>query len=304
MPRDNLFSNFHYLAGADFLLGVLVVISFGFGIGGKVKAVNTFWVGGDADYNLILRSNEKLPDPSPELIKHLDKLVVKTHTVITGENLWTIAAKYGTNMPSLRSTNLLDSTIVRTGQKLIVFNKRGLLHKVKAGDTMESIANKYKCSIEKLTIVGNFVPGNELKPETLVFVPNAQIKFEDFLMPVYGRLTSRFGMRRHPIFGERRFHEGIDLSKYYGAPVRAAREGRVIYADEKSGYGNCVMLRHGEGFVTLYGHLSAILVANGQWIKKGQLLGRIGSSGWSTGPHLHFEVRKNGRPINPRRYLN
>ncbi|MFH1259435.1 MAG: M23 family metallopeptidase [Elusimicrobiota bacterium] len=300
MQKNKIFSNFHYLAGADVLLALLIIISFGVNIVGS----NTLWKGSSADFGLIIRTSEKMPEPSSELIKSLDKLVVKEHTVVTGENLWTIAARYGTNMTSLRSTNMLESTIVRSGQKIVVFNKRGLLHKVKAGESLEAISNKYKCPLEKLIVVGDFALGGELKPDTLVFVPNAQIRFEDFLYPVYGRLSSRFGMRRHPIFGERRFHEGIDLAKYYGAPVSASREGKIIYNGEKSGYGNCIMIRHGEGFVTLYAHLSAILVKSGQWVKKGQLIGRIGSSGWSTGPHLHFEVRKNGRPINPLRYLN
>lgn len=122
-----------------------------------------------------------------------------------------------------------------------------------------------------------------------------------FLKPCSGPITSGFGMRYHPILHRPRMHDGVDISAKHGTPIRAADTGLVIYAGRRSGYGNTVMIDHGSGMVTLYAHIRSggIAVRKGQLVKRGQVIAYVGSTGLSTGPHLHFEVRKNGRPINP-----
>lgn len=122
-----------------------------------------------------------------------------------------------------------------------------------------------------------------------------------FVWPLRGALTSRFGFRRHPIFRIRQFHPGLDIAAPQGSPVRAAFTGTVLFAGWYGGYGKLVVVDHGQGTSTLYGHLSAILVVPGQQVPQGHVIGRVGSTGYSTGPHLHFEVRQNGRPIDPTR---
>jgi murein DD-endopeptidase MepM/ murein hydrolase activator NlpD len=124
-----------------------------------------------------------------------------------------------------------------------------------------------------------------------------------FLWPVPGRVQSGFGNRRHPIFGGIRFHSGIDIVASYGTLVKAADGGQVVQAGYFGGYGNSVMVYHGGGFATWYAHLSSINVSVGQMVDRGQVIGLVGSTGWSTGPHLHFEVRINGNPQNPLAYL-
>jgi len=124
------------------------------------------------------------------------------------------------------------------------------------------------------------------------------------LWPSRGIVTSRFGWRVHPIFGGREFHTGVDIATRYGSPVVAARAGVVRFVGWKSGYGRIIVIAHGGGIETAYSHLSAALVNPGQRVAQGQMIGRIGSSGWSTGPHLFFEVRRNGVPMDPARYLN
>jgi murein DD-endopeptidase MepM/ murein hydrolase activator NlpD len=124
-----------------------------------------------------------------------------------------------------------------------------------------------------------------------------------FMWPVAGRIQSGFGMRMHPIFGVMRFHTGIDIIAPYGTLVKAADGGEVIKTGYFGGYGNSVMLYHGGGFATYYAHLSSIRVSEGQFVGRGQVIGLVGSTGWSTGPHLHFEVRINGNAQNPRGYL-
>ncbi|MFN3284968.1 MAG: murein hydrolase activator EnvC family protein [bacterium] len=119
--------------------------------------------------------------------------------------------------------------------------------------------------------------------------------------PARGALTSGFGLRRHPLFGIVRPHHGVDIAAPWGTPVRAAGPGTVVYAGWFGGYGKLVVVDHGGGVATLYGHLSSILVSVGQRVGAGEVVGRVGSTGYSTGPHLHFEIRLNGRPVDPLR---
>ncbi len=124
----------------------------------------------------------------------------------------------------------------------------------------------------------------------------------NLIWPTTGPVTSPFGPRRHPILGGNRLHAGIDISNSLGAPIWAAQAGEVIYSGTMRGYGNVVMIDHG-GFVTLYAHMSARGVTKGQVVTQGQKVGEVGSTGYSTGNHLHFEVRVNGDPQDPMKYL-
>jgi murein DD-endopeptidase MepM/ murein hydrolase activator NlpD len=121
--------------------------------------------------------------------------------------------------------------------------------------------------------------------------------------PLRGRMTSRYGYRRHPFWGGRHFHTGIDIAKKYGTPIKAADSGEVIFSGWWDGYGKAIVVDHGRKTTTVYGHLSRIYKRVGAVVAKGQVLGLVGSTGYSTGPHLHFEVRKNGKPVNPMKFL-
>ncbi|MEN2984895.1 MAG: peptidoglycan DD-metalloendopeptidase family protein [Dictyoglomaceae bacterium] len=122
--------------------------------------------------------------------------------------------------------------------------------------------------------------------------------------PTFGLITSGFGWRIHPIFRRSDFHEGIDIVSFWGAPVYATADGFVTFAGWKSGYGKTIEISHGRGISTLYAHLSVIRVNSGRYVKKGQIIGLVGSTGTSKGPHLHYEVRRNGIVVNPIPYLN
>jgi len=115
----------------------------------------------------------------------------------------------------------------------------------------------------------------------------------------FHRISSAYGWRSDPVTGQRRFHSGVDIAAELASTVYAAADGKVIYSGRKGGYGYCVMIRHAYGFVTLYGHLSACYVPEGEEVRSGKVIGFIGSSGKSTGNHLHYEVRKYGRPVRP-----
>lgn len=137
----------------------------------------------------------------------------------------------------------------------------------------------------------------ELKRELLAY--ERRLDHTPSIWPVYGHLTSWFGLRRHPIKGYSTMHEGVDLAARTGSLVRAAADGAISYAGYRGGYGLTIIIDHGYGYRTLYAHNSKLLVRVGQSVKKGQAIARSGSSGSSTGPHLHFEVWANGRKVNP-----
>ena len=121
--------------------------------------------------------------------------------------------------------------------------------------------------------------------------------------PVWGRLTSKYGYRLDPFTRHPEFHNGVDLRAPGGTPVRATAAGKVIFAGWRAGYGKTVVLRHAYGYRTLYGHMSKIKVKKGQWVKSGDILGYVGSTGKSTGPHVHYEVWRYSKKENPLKYM-
>jgi murein DD-endopeptidase MepM/ murein hydrolase activator NlpD len=122
---------------------------------------------------------------------------------------------------------------------------------------------------------------------------------EGLMTPVRGHITSPFGMRYHPLLHYSRMHAGLDIGAAYGSPIVAAADGTVVAAGWAGGYGREVRIAHANGIISLYGHMSAIAAARGQTVRQGQVIGYVGSSGLSTGPHVHFEVRRDGRPVDP-----
>ncbi len=254
------------------------------------------------------------------------------HTVESGETLKSIAQKYGlsktTSITWLNNINEKDP--IKPGQKLKILPVDGVYHKVKKGDTICSIARLYGL-IEKgddcgsgaqpivdypfntftndefglqvgqyLVVPGGEMPAPDDAPVTRVsarLTPNAGAVSASgqFIWPAAGRITQGFSF----------FHKAFDIANRSGGPILAADSGRVIVAGwvDNSGYGNRVMIDHGNGFVTLYGHMSVISVQVGQTVKRGDVLGQMGSTGRSTGTHCHFEVRLGGVPQDPGNYL-
>jgi LysM repeat protein len=250
--------------------------------------------------------------PEPEEYSKPRMLLYTSYTTQPGDNISVLAKDFGLSMGTLLSANnIRQPRLMQIGQTLRVPNQDGIVHRVKQGDTLESIARKYTVDIEAIQTVNElfsprisvnaslFIPGAQLAPAELL-----EITGDLFLWPVRGYITSPYGYRTSPFTGARQFHSGMDISSAMGTPVRASMAGRVTVAGYNGTFGNYVVITHHSGYRTLYGHLSVIRVKSGAYVSTGERIGDVGSTGLSTGPHLHFTVYKNGVTINPRGLVN
>ena len=186
----------------------------------------------------------------------------------------------------------------------------GVLYHVQRGDSLQAIANGNSVSLSDILDANN-LSSPTIYPEQGLFLPGAHMSsFEYrralgtlFIYPTNGVLSSTFGMRHDPFTGILTFHNGIDLANSIGTRVNAAMDGSVAYLGVNRAYGRYVLLDHGSGYQTLYGHLSKWLVNVGQRVKAGQEIAEMGDTGYSTGPHLHFTIYRNSVPVNPLDYL-
>jgi len=188
-----------------------------------------------------------------------------------------------------------ERAAVLAERRAVVAQKKNLLAEVRGNQEIwEAKVAAFKAAEqEKLALLAAASSSNGQFP-----VGGGQL-----LWPAAGPLTSGYGYRTHPIFGDTRLHAGIDIGAAYGAPVIASDSGYVVFAGAMSGYGNAIVIDHGGGLATTYNHLSAFTVASGQSVRRGAQIGSVGCTGYCTGPHLHFEVRVDGSPVDPMPYL-
>jgi murein DD-endopeptidase MepM/ murein hydrolase activator NlpD len=205
------------------------------------------------------------PSPTPERkgVYH----VVERH-----QTLYRICKTYGVDLKKVASLNgIADVSKIETGQRIFIPGARKVLKvEIYIDDVAAEAGEKVKIAYKKL----------------------------DFIWPVEGRINDAFEE------AESRRHQGIDISSPLGAPIKASNAGTVIYSNNTiKGYGNLIILRHSEEFVTVYAHNQVNLVEEGAWVEKGQIIGKVGQTGRASGPHVHFEIRKNNKPIDPLLFL-
>jgi murein DD-endopeptidase MepM/ murein hydrolase activator NlpD len=185
----------------------------------------------------------------------------------------------------------------------------GVFHRIETGQTLHTISKTYDVTVETLTAANDLADPDRIEVGEMLFIPGAghvldvpatgSIPRGLFQRPVQARLNSAYGRRRGGM------HYGVDLGAPKGAPVRAARAGRVSYAGSGyRGYGKLVIIDHSDGYQTFYAHNSRLIARKGKKVTAGQIIAHVGATGNATAPHLHFEIRKNGRPQNPALYLS
>ena len=269
----------------------------------------------------ILASSSVLsynPYESSVLTATSTKPEIIDYEVKSGETLASIASKFGISVDSIKWSNNLKSDIIKPGQILKIPPEDGVIHKVAAGESIYSIAKKYDVAAQNIVnfpmndfvdldnftlAVGQylFVPGGKVVekplPEATRFVAQIQAGVRgtsNFIWPASGAIT------QYPVW----YHMALDIANPGAPPILAADSGTVSYAGCLSwGYGCYVIIDHGNGYQTLYAHLSRYSVSSGQSVSQGQTIGIMGSTGRSTGVHLHFEIRREGQLLNPLNFL-
>lgn len=259
------------------------------------------------------------------LVTDSSRQEIQVYTVKSGDTVLAIAAKFGLQPETIMWANSQieqDPDRLSVGDQINILPVNGILHLVKQGETLSTLADKYKVKVEDIVRY----KGNHLANATAELGVGSQLVIpggvKEFVQPTYfaettttaaapGNATKGFGTFSWPSGGTitQQYwggHPAIDIASWTGAPVKAADSGYVALASSgawNTGYGNYIIIDHGNGFTTLYAHLSSVFVKSGENVTRGEQIGLVGSTGHSTGPHLHFEVRYQGVQRNPSSYL-
>lgn len=237
--------------------------------------------------------------------EELPQLEFYKYTVKKNENFWKILARTSQNIDTLMSLNNLSSPRdIHPGTVIYIPNMRGIIYDNKRGRSVDEICSRYRIHPSYVKKINRIFTGTK----RYLFIPNGEISRLErslflgtgFASPLKtGRRTSGFGKRLDPFKKTISFHSGIDFACPVGTRIYAARSGKVQYAGYRGNYGLLVIIKHHHNYYSYYGHLSKVLVKRGTAVKRGQIIALSGNTGRSTGPHLHFEVRKRSRAVNP-----
>jgi len=255
------------------------------------------------------------------LREQVEPLQITTYVVEAGDSLWSIANAQNLEVDTLVGSNVFrDSSLLRPGMVLRIPNQDGIFYTFRSGDKIDDVARRFRVPVDRIRQVNPTADLHSLKVGNEIFLPGARPEVvstarrqptttttvssgRNYRWPVMGRISSPFGWRRHPVTRRNDFHTGLDIRAARGTVIRAARDGRVAYAGWMGAYGKVVVIEHADGKSTLYAHCSSILVKQGDRVTTGQNIARVGSTGRTTGPHLHFEIRNGNRPVNPLQFL-
>ena len=243
-------------------------------------------------------------------------ILLTEHTIRPKENFWRVAREYGVDIDTIVGANPgLGKLHAALGQTIRVPNRKGVIHRTADQENLPAISALYQVSSETIANLNNLGPKHILGPGLELFIAGVKpVRMSEamrlhystrgiFGSPIPGRITSGMGMRTHPVGGFRGKHTGVDLAAREGTQIAAAAAGTVLQTGEGEYIGKFVILSHKDSYTTVYGHCSQILATAGKTVKKGQLIAKSGQTGRTTGPHLHFEIRKNGVPQDPLKYL-
>jgi murein DD-endopeptidase MepM/ murein hydrolase activator NlpD len=238
-------------------------------------------------------------------------LKVTSYRTQAGDTLSRIASRVRLNVDTIVSWNgIRDGRSLQPGTILSIPNADGLKYVVHRGDTLQGIARSSGVDFNGV-LDWNRLASSVITVGQELFLPGARMNANElsrvlgnlFLYPVLGRISSYFGERPDPFTGVANYHNGIDIVNRPGTAIRAAMGGTVADIGFNYNYGNYVILKHSGQYQTLYGHLTRYLVGRGQKVQQGETIGELGTTGYSTGPHLHFSIFHNGQPVDPLRFL-
>lgn len=237
----------------------------------------------------------------PQIIKYI---------VRSGDTLDSISKIYNVKTSTVSESNgLSNNSVLKEGQELQFPSIDGVIHKIKEGETTWDLTVTYKVDLDKIVSINKMDSPDRLKIGQQIIIPGAEklktinnaVSFASVggMWPLRGNITSKYGLR----WGSR--HKGLDIAAPSGTSIYAFLNGKVKFSGwDSGGYGYLIIIDHGNGLESYYAHNSKLLVNPGEYVEKGQQIARVGSTGDSTGPHSHFEVRKYGEPTNPYNYLN
>jgi len=233
------------------------------------------------------------------------------YTVKPGDSLSRISTIHNQNLDVLKANNPQLGRVLKVGDKIQIATSNGIFYKVRSGDSVFKIAQRYGVKSDDI-MKYNKLSSTNIRVGQKLYLHNPSLKSvasksrrtsASFRMPVaYKGVTSPFGRRMHPVLKRYIYHKGVDMRARY-TELYAARSGKVSYAGWMSGYGKLIIIKHGNGYETRSAHLNNIYVKVGQSVKQGALIGKTGMTGRVTGPHLHFEIRKNNNPLDPMKHL-
>jgi murein DD-endopeptidase MepM/ murein hydrolase activator NlpD len=233
------------------------------------------------------------------------------YQVGAGDTLAALADRFGITLDTIISFNdIKRERDLKPGRELIIPNRSGVRYVVRRGDNLSRIAMRHGVSLTAL-LDSNEVEGSTITPGQSLLIPDVglsenarnRVLGQLFVMPARGRITSGYGYRDDPFTGLRKFHNGIDIANQRGTPVVAAMSGTVVKAGYNGNYGRYLILRHTEGFQTLYAHLDKAQVTVGDRIRQGQQVGEMGNTGYSNEDHLHFSIFLDGAHVDPTEHL-
>ncbi len=237
------------------------------------------------------------------------------HTLKKGETIAKIASRFHALADEIRADNGLEAgEEPEAGSEIGIRIPEVIQYKIRPGDSFWKLSRLYEVDLETLMEL-NEAAARALRVGSMVEIPvrdpailarvwkKRSANTSAFSYPLQGRLTDRFGSRIHPIYRVKNFHSGIDIAAPRGTTIRSARNGVVKFSGYKRGYGRVIVIRHPGGMETWYGHCSKLLIRRGAEVKSGDKIARVGSTGAATGAHLHFEIRRNSKPVNPLKYL-
>ena len=252
---------------------------------------------------------ELLGLPEPEEYSRPHILTFSSYILEKGDIIGNIAIRSGLAEDTLISVNDIKNTrLLQIGQVIRIPNQDGIYYSIKAGDTLESIAEKYNTPVSSIKTV-NELFSDSIALNASLFIPGAkmdwinrqEINGDLFIWPCSGYISSNYGYRTSPFDGAtRQFHSGLDIGASMGTPIKAAMAGRVSQVGYDGSFGNYVVISHHSGYRTLYAHMNEVRVKAGAYVETGQRIGDVGITGLTTGPHVHFTVYKNGVTVNPR----